>query len=129
MINPRQDCAEEAPILLPSDDDSTNFDYLALFLMHAMMNRTMFVVDSLSRVEFESRGGAAREWRGPNCQRGRMDPSHGLSQYAPGGMLSPGKMQTVEELRDALRLSMKELIAVQVRVLLFPTKKTQLTCG
>jgi hypothetical protein len=58
-----------------------------------------------------------------------MDPSHGLSQYAPGGMLSPGKMQTVEELRDALRISMKELIAVQVRVLLFPTNKTQLPVG
>jgi len=55
-----------------------------------------------------------------------MDPSHGLSQYAPGGMLSPGKMQTVEELRDALRMSMKELIAVQVRVLLFPTKQNSL---
>lgn len=94
--------------------------------MHAMMNRSKFV----ARVEFESRGGAAAEWRGPNhSQRGRMDPSHGLSQYAPGGMLSPGKMQTVEELRDALRISMKELIAVQVRVLLFPTNKTQLTCG
>lgn len=37
-----------------------------------------------------------------------------LSQHAPVGMLSPGKLQGVEELREALKLSMQQLIAVQV---------------